>query len=768
MSTRKPRYFALVGGLLALCSMVASGEAVNEDSLIFFEQKIRPVLVEHCHECHTSKEKGGLRLDQRARVLRGGDSGRAIIPGEPGGSRLILALHHTGDVEPMPPRQKLPTTVINDIEEWVRLGAPWPDEGDSDLPVVSKDVFEISDEQQSFWSFQPVKRVSPPDVQNVSLPRGGIDQFVLNRLEAEGFTPAALADKRVLLRRATYDLTGLPPTPDEVAAFLADDSKDAFASVVDRLLASPRYGEHWARHWLDGVRYASDVGYYNFSDLGWRYRDWVIKSLNEDLPYDSFVIHQIAGDLIPRFDQNRPYVDGIVATGVLAMGNYDDQESDKEKLYSEVIDDQIDLVSRQFLGLTVSCARCHDHKFDPISTEDYYSLGGIFMSSRVLETSSRIAAHRIKIPLDTEAELERQRAIRERIKKLEADVKVAEKDPAGEAVIKDLLPRIASLKKELPEKANEAIGIREGGYQNSRHKEIADMPVYLRGNPYSLGKLASRRLPEIFVEGKQPSIGEVTDQSGRLELANWIASPENPLTARVMVNRIWQYHFGRGLVRTPSNFGLRGEKPSHPKLLDYLADQFVRADWSLKAMHRLIMNSAVYQQSARADEHLIAADPENRLLGRFSARRLSAEEIRDSLLAVSGGLSEGVGQGRGNREIYARVGHEHSSLVASLFDAPATGTILPRRNESTTAPQALFMMNDASVIKASRAIAERLFATGDPKDTLIDDVYRLIYGRLATPREQTAGVAFLNGLDPSERWTYFQVLLCANEFIHVD
>jgi len=713
-SVLKIRSIPAAGCILFAMQALVLASVPASESLEFFEKKIRPVLVERCFKCHGSKAKGGLRLDGRPGMLKGGERGPAIVPGKPGASLLIEAIHYGDDSNKMPPDGKLSAAVIRDFERWVEAGAPWPG-GGVPLAQKKKPGFSITAEQRAFWSFQPVRNVSPPAVAIAAGVKNDIDRFILRRLEQEGIKASARASRRRLLRRATFNLTGLPPTPSELESFLADDSGAGFEKVVDRLLDSPRYGEHWARHWLDGVRYVSDVGYYYFSDLGWRYRDWVIRALNDDLPYDQFVIHQVAGDLLPVPEGKGGYPDGIIATGVLAMGNYDDQESNKEQLYAEVIDDQINLVSRQFLGLTISCARCHDHKFDPISTADYYALGGIFLSSRVLEAKNPVGAHRLKIPL------------------------------------------ISAQGKNI----GQAIGVQEGGYQNSRHKKIGDMPIYIRGNPLKLGPVTPRRFPLVLAGDNQEPISELTSQSGRLELARWIASPENPLTARVMVNRIWQFHFGRGLVPTPSNFGRSGRRPTHPQLLDYLAGRFVKSRWSLKVMHRLIMNSATYQQDSAGDDSRGAkADPENIFLGRFSTRRLTAEEIHDSLLAVSGRKAK--------RAVYTRAGHEHPSLVASLFDAPATGTIVPRRIESTTAPQGLYMWNDDFVISASRSLTDRLRGGGESDEIQIRGAYELVYGRPAGPQEIGAGKAFLQTRDGTPRWAYFHVLLCSNEFVYLD
>ena len=764
------------GAVLATYSL-ALARSPADGSIELFEARIRPVLVDRCFECHgpgAKKPKGGLRLDSRALALRGGDSGAVIVPGRPQESLLIEALRHSSDSRRMPPDGKLSKNVIAAFEEWVRQGASWPDGGSSASVTTPAPGDTITAEQRAFWSFQPVKSVSPPAVAEASWPENDVDRFVLRRLEERRWKPAGRADRRRLIRRATFDLTGLPPTPREIEAFLPDGSPGAFARVVDRLLDSPRHGEHWARHWLDGVRYVSDVGYYNFSDLGWRYRDWVIRALNDDLPYDRFVISQIAGDLLPPSasagakENERAYADGVVATGVLAMGNYDDQESNKEKLYAEVIDDQIDLISRQFLGLTISCARCHDHKFDPITMADYYALGGIFLSSRVLQTGNRIGAPRLKISLTSAAGARRSAELRERIKQAQDELRRSEEESVSKTTLAALGRRLEQLRRDAPLERGDAIGVQEGGYGDSRHDRIGDMPIYVRGDPFRPGPVTPRRFPRVLAGDDQQPLGERTSQSGRLELARWIASPGNPLTARVMVNRLWQYHFGQGLVRTPSDFGSRGRRPTHPLLLDYLADQLGRSRWSLKAVQRLIMNSATYQQSSEGDDHTLTADPENIFLGRFSFRRLAAEEIYDSLLAVSGRLGAELGQGKGNRAVYTRIGHEHPFRVASLFDAPATGTTAPQRTESTTAPQALYMLNDDFVITASRSLTERLARAGDSDEAQVDLAYRVAYGRPASPREVRAGRAYLESLPRDRRWTYFQVLLCANEFIYLD
>lgn len=750
---------------MVICSSNLFGSAntpkFSEESVAFFEKQIRPVLVGVCYECHQEKRKGGLFITNRSSLLLGGDSGPAIVPFKPEASILIEALHYGADSYQMPPKGKLPDKVIRHFEEWIRMGAPWP--ASENLETEKRNSqFEISDEDRQFWSFQPISNPDVPVIKNENWANNGIDKFILKELQKNGLPPSQRVQKIKLIRRATFNLTGLPPSTEEVEDFINDSSEQAFEKVIDRLLDSPRYGEHWGRRWLDGVRYVSDVGYYNFSDLGWRYRDWVVQALNKDMPYDQFIIHQIAGDLLDDPQGRDNYAEGIIATGVLAMGNYDDQESDKEKLYAEVVDDQIDLIGRQFLGLTISCARCHDHKFDPISIRDYYALGGIFMSTSVLETKSRIGAHRLKIPLESDRDKRVRQEIEAEISKLESQMK------ESSAKSRDIIKRINFLKKNHSIYTGVSLGIVEGGPSNSRHKGIKDMSVYIRGNPYKLGDVIPRRIPSIFNDSSNFDFSNIKNQSGRLELARWIASPENPLTARVIVNRIWSYHFGQGLVQTTSNFGKQGSLPSHPILLDYLARQLIDSGWSMKHIHRIIMNSATYQQASLVSASGLSKDPENKLLSRFQSRRLTAEEIHDSLLSISQRLKPEVGQGHGNRLIYSKVGHEYISLVGSLFDAPPTGTIVPTRNESTTAPQALYMMNDKSVIQASKALTSLLREHNKNILGQIRSAYRILFSRQPTDKEISAGLQYLKGLSDENQWTYYQVLLCSNEFMYLD
>jgi len=620
----------------------------------------------------------------------------------------------------------------------------------------------VTEEDRQFWSFQPLNKTTAPLADHPWI-RNPIDGFILRNIRIANQRPAMEANKRTWLRRVTYSLTGLPPTQGELTQFEADESREAYARVVDRLLSSSHYGERWATHWLDGVRYVQEVGYYNFTNLGWRYRDWVIRALNNDMPYDQFILHQIAGDLLPNPNGDSVYGDGLIATGFLCMGNYDDQESDKDRLYSEVADDQIDVVTRQFLGLTVSCARCHDHKSDPIPTSDYYAMAGIFMSTRVLDTRSRIGANRLKIHILSDEEKKRRNEVireRDRLKK-QFDALADKSNPET----KRLKHRLDALKAmPLPEDG-EAMAAQEGAYSNSRLNKIGDMPIYLRGDYRNPGKVVPRGVLSVIAGKHAQPIGERTKQSGRLELARWIADPENPLTARVMVNRIWQYHFGQAIVRTPNNFGALGHAPTHPQLLDWLANHFIDSGWSLKKIHREIVLSSTYRQASNAPKS-VAADPENKLFARFDRRRLTAEEVHDSLLFVSDRLNPTKSNGSDARAVYTHTGHLKPWRFGQLFDSPATGTILAKRDQSTSAPQSLFMLNDKASINAARGLANTVGKRQKTNKARINAVFHTLYTRPPTSDEANWALAYLKQTD--KPWTFYHVLLCANEFLHVE
>jgi cytochrome c553 len=686
------------------------GQSPSEDH---FEKRVRPLLAARCVRCHgAEKTRGGLRLDSAKGIAKGGNSGPVVVAGKPEKSLLIDAVRQTGDLK-MPPKEKLQEREVADLAVWIKAGAAWPG------PAIAGAIPAAN----SFWAFQPVKPVEPPPVQDVSWAQSPVDRFVLARLEAAGLRPAPPADKRTLLRRVSFDLTGLPPSPAAVDAFLADDSTDAFARVVDRLLASPHYGERWGRHWLDVVRYAETTA--NDANAvmryAWRYRDYVVEAFNRDRPYDQFIIEQLAGDLLAAEGDARQRAGRVIATGFLMVGPKALAETDKEQSRLDIVDDQLDVTGRAFLGLTIGCARCHDHKFDPIPTMDYYALAGIFRSTEVFRDEARNASFWQEWPQPASG---------------------------GEPPLVVMAPK-------------------EG--------TPTDLRVHLRGNRHNLGQLAPRRFLQAL-DGEAQALN--SKQSGRLELARWIASPDNPLTARVMVNRIWQHHFGTGLVATSDNFGSRGEKPSHPELLDWLAADFVRSGWSIKALHRRLLLSASYQMSGRPDPEAVKLDPNTRLLWRMPRQRLDAEAIRDAMLAVSGRLDPALGGGEsgellfregevidGKRDFFRpnRVNADHviytnlrrRSLylpvvrnaqpdLLALFDGADPNGVTAVRNDTTVASQAMFLLNHPFVREQALHFARRVLGGGAScEEERVAAAYRLALTRLPDATEGREAVAFL-------------------------
>ena len=1101
----------------------------------FFETRIRPILAENCLACHGDKlQRGGVRLDSHDAILMPAKNGDVIVPGLPEKSALIRAIGYR-DVIKMPPSGKLPDSAIADLTQWVKLGAPWP---------ATKPVAEpaISEARRNFWSFKPVVRPRVPAVKQKNWVRTPIDAFILSGLEAKGLKPAPAADRRTLIRRATYDITGLPPTPAEVEAFVADKSPDAYSKVVDRLLASPRYGERWGRHWLDVVRYADSADSRGLGGEGdiseaWRYRDWVVNALNSDMPYDRFVMNQIAGDLLPagnelakasiRTASTGFNVDGTIATTMLAIGNWGNGDADKEKLLTDIADDQVDIVSRAFMGLTVACARCHDHKFDPIPTRDYYGLAGIFSSSHILPklTPKGQGEIPLRVPLDTPemkaardifaAQLaDREKAVKaaeqaryaERARgllthtadylmaakafcdqlaagehptvdglaaaqklspaplarwvdllgggsyplmtqtirnvgdkqgvfawrgtadtpnltvnitgtpvhlltftlppksvnvhpgqnngvavewvspmrgKVQIRGKVTDADPAcgdgiewaidhkssagnvevasggftnggaqdyaagkngaaltsidvapGDRLEVIVLPKaeytcdtttvdfvigelggarkwdltadmiddplksnpradrygnpgvwrfsdmadrkrgattdgalgkliaawtssvgsstdmavigsaasrfqngftltdssspfwpanrteldaaamqsiasaeaeLAALKKTAPPPIAFANAIQEGGCPESPQAGFHDIRVHIRGRYDRLGDMVPRHFPIVIAGVHQEPIAK---GSGRLELARWVASPSHPMTARVIVNRIWQYHFGDGIVRTPSNFGFLGERPTNQPLLDWLAAEFVApvsntdrnaCGWSMKRLHRLIALSAVYIQQSEGAPATVKADPDNRLLGRMNRRRLEAEAIRDSLIAVTGKLDETRGGpavrdfDSNRRTLYYMTVRSDRSGYAPLFDTADPTASIEKRVVSTVAPQALFLLNNPFAVKRARMLADRAIAEAPGTDpSRIAWLYNLLFGRSPSAEETRMGITYIvhrQSAKPATAATvaapqpvstaspkpdvlaweaYCQALLCTNEFMFVD
>ena len=766
--------------LAAFVSNSGPLKADDASDVAFFETSIRPLIVEKCQTCHgNDKAKGGLRLTDREALLKGGESGPAVVPKAPAESRLVHAVRYLDELK-MPPKQRLSDGEIAAIEKWIASGAPWPASSTSKTTALAS--FEPSPAHKAWWAFQPLRSEPPPSADPSVNP---IDAFLFETLKAKGITPAKPADRRTLIRRATFDITGLPPTPEDVSNFLADESANAFEKVVDRLLASPSYGQRWARHWLDVARYAD---YYDADPKArtpscelteaWRYRDWVVDSLNRDLPYDQFIVHQIAGDLLPAPDGKEIYPAGLIATTFLSNGVWDRGDADKEKIVSDMVDDQIDTVGKAFLGLTLGCARCHDHKFDPVSQNDYYALAGIFYSTHILKDLGAKGAEYVmnRVPLVSKAEREawdkQNRLIDEAQAKIAAIDKMTPKTPEKDKERTELIAERDRLKKSLPPEPPLAMAVQDEGTPGGLFPKIQDVPLHIRGTYTRLGPVIPRGLPRFLAGEKQEPIRE---GSGRKELARWVASKSNPLTARVIVNRVWAWHFGDGLVRTPSNFGMRSEPPSHPKLLDWLATRFVEEGWSLKTLHRRIMLTEAYRRSSVVDRDQIARDPENRELGRFSPRRLDAEEMRDALLFVGGGLDPTAGGPAADgidtpkRSLYVQTARWDRSSLAMLFDAANPDSSTEKRNVSTVAPQALLFLNHPFVFNQAKRFAERL-ASEVPNDdnARIERAYQLLFSRSARPDEIEICRAFLFRGDKPDWPGLAHLLLCGNEFMYVD
>ncbi len=902
--------------LAAAAAVLLAAAPARGDGQEFFNKKVQPILVQHCYSCHShdaERIRGGLVLDSRAGLLKGGDSGPAIVPGDPDRSLLVQAVRYTDEELRMPPKnQKLADAQIADLEAWVRMGAPDPRQERS--PAVD------SESGRRHWAFQPVRPPTVPTVKNSAWVKTPIDAFILAKLEANKLKPAPVADRRTLLRRATYDLTGLPPTFAEVEAFARDKSPDAFTKVVERLLASPQYGERWGRYWLDVARYADTKGYV-YGDReekrfihSYAYRDWVVRAFNDDMPYDRFLKLQIAADQMADADR-----DALAAMGFLTLGRR------FLGVVHDIIDDRIDVLTRGTLGLTVSCARCHDHKFDPIPIQDYYSLYGVFAatSERAVPLSARAqsAGEFLKFEKElqrreaafraafNEKRAEQSRRIRARVSDYLVQVLEVHKlhteefyafvsadeinpvvvrrwhaylletakqfhpiwspwhefarIPANEfsarsssviasfgddsqklnplvaaafrerppASLRDVADVYGKLLKAVDEKWNaaadkpsalsqdeealrqvlyaedspsvvpagaivdlewyfdEATRVRLGKLASEIDQWIVQSPgappyaviledrpapanprVFKRGNPASVGEEVPRRFLDLLAG---PDRRPFSKGSGRLELAEAIASPDNPLTARVLVNRVWQHHFGAGLVRTPSDFGTRCEPPSHPELLDWLAHNFVEQGWSVKQLHRLVMLSAVYQQASEPErpgerqavrtvaltprdsnpDQAAEADPENRLLSRFNRQRLDFESLRDSLLFVSGELDLQMG-GRAaemftppfstRRAIYGYLDRQFLPGTLRVFDFANPDLHTPQRSETTVPQQALFFLNGPFVIGRAKALAAQpSIAAADSPDRKITELYRRVFQRDPTRSQLRVGRQFI-------------------------
>ncbi len=752
LSPKSMRPIFLSIPLLAATALPAG--AITPQEAEFFEKSIRPVLAEQCYKCHgPEKQKAALRVDSRAAILKGTDDGPVIVPGKPDESPFIKSLRHIGDSKMPEKADKLSDAQIEAMSQWIRMGMPWPENDKLATPSAGEAA-------KRHWSYQPIKNAAPPAVQDAGhWGRTPVDRFILAALEAKKIAPSPQASKRTLLRRATYDLTGLPPTTAEIEAFEKDNAPDAFARVIDRLLASPRYGERWGRYWLDVARYADTKGYlagdesrrYSYS---YTYRDWVIGAFNGDLPYDQFIIQQLAGDRIATPDNPQP----LAALGFLTLGRrFLNNQAD-------IIDDRIDTVSRGLMGITVGCARCHDHKFDPITQKDYYALYGVFASS--VEPQSKDLPV-LKSDLDSAAEAEYRKQLAERDGEVNKHLDlyrrlfamgsmpllgvptVIPQDQSERFVDKNGRIELNRLKKKVED-------LNAGPLSPPRPMALVDLPqpvnphVFIRGNPSRPGDLVPRRFLEVLSGGHPEPF---KDGSGRLELARSIASKTNPLTARVLVNRVWAYHFGTGLVRTPGDFGVKGEAPTHPELLDYLATQFMENGWSVKNLHRQIMLSSAYQQASDARPDAAQADPENRLLARMNRRRLDFEALRDSLLAAAGQLDATMG-GRPveltsvpypkRRAVYGYIDRQNLPGVFRTFDFASPDTTSPQRFQTTVPQQALFMMNSPFVLEQARAVvAKPEFQQPQAYEAQVHELYGCIFARKADAPEVDAGLRFV-------------------------
>lgn len=947
--------FAVIGSVAFMFVTMRAASAQENTQADFFEQKIRPVLVEKCYSCHTGSEdevEAKLWLDSKAGWSKGGQSGPAIVPGKPDASLLVHAIRGTDKVLAMPPGEKLPDNVIADFQTWIRLGAFDPRESNQPLAPVTK---ELSAKEK--WVFsKPIKPI-PPEVHYETWLRQPIDNFVLSRLESIALSPAPESTPQQLVRRLYFDLTGLPPTPDEAEAFIVSATKDrqqAVVTLVDDLLSRPSYGEKWGRYWLDCVRFTDSHDSRSGDDLpdSWRYRDWVVSSFNNDLPYNSFLKHQIAGDLLGA-QQNNPAL--TIPTGMYAFGNWGNGDSDKRKVYTDIVDDQIDVTTRAMLGLTLSCARCHDHKFDQLSTADYYAMAGFFFSSRILNNFADPTAGETLMRIDilsSDAKAKREQlqaelaqidqklnqaltplprreenvagrpdlvawkpasgehpalvinsgsnaesfatvtmpprsiclhpsptqpativwrssvegeitismtvqdvdgtcgdgiawtlrhkdqtlfkedvanAAEPRVQNVTTTVNVGElvrlaiapqqtyfcdstlvdmaiehtqtgqswhlwdslldsktipdseksdflicSGDAPQLVSNsdtELLARQKELTSQLPADLR-CLGLQDGGVPGTPYAGFHDAPIHVRGNYNRLATLQPRGFPTIF-KAATPSI----EGSGRLALADWITSNDNPLTARVLVNRLWQHHFGRGIVVTANDFGNQGTPATHPELLDWLAVTFMENGWSIKHMHRLICTSSAYQQSSTVTPHAWQLDPENLLYSRQSRRKLTAEELRDAMLAITGDLNKTLGGPAVNsidsprRTLYLRAVRSDRTTYQLLFDGADPTRVVEQRNESLVAPQALWLLNQPFTTNQSdklHALIEKV--PGQPQKERLIFLIDHLFTRPPQEGELTLLTNYLNHHnDATKAWRMLvHSLLCSNEFLFVD
>jgi hypothetical protein len=776
---------AILAATISACgaAYAREGKPTAAADVEFYERKIRPLLAAKCYECHAQSAKrpeAGLLLDTSAGVRRGGENGPLVDPQKPAGGLLLDVVRYNADIQ-MPPEGKLSAAEIALLEEWVRRGLPLPADGSS---VVKKQGIDFA-AGRKHWAFQSLRRYEPPRPAQGTASNNPIDAFLAAKLTEHGLAMSAPTERRTLIRRATFDLLGLPPTAEEVEAFVADKSPDAYERLLDRLLASPHYGERWARHWLDLARYADG----NKTSLevraqAWLYRDWVVRALNDDLPYDEFVRRQLAADFLPNLPPSE-----LAALGFLGVS----PEYFKElKLSPEMIrtivaderEERIDALGRTFLGLSLACARCHDHKFDPISAEDYYGLAGILASTRLTE--------RFVVP---EPEAAVVRKAQSELKKLSDEItklkKVKQPKPEEKNRLAECERRVRELQETTPHFQDAlahgvddaALYVEADGPAHTKlvYKpgEPQDLAVQIRGNPEKLGRTVPRRFLTVLSTGEPKPF---TRGSGRLELADAIVGQAAPLAARVIVNRVWALHFGRGLVDTTSDFGTQGERPTHPELLDDLTARFVESGWSLKWLHRQIMTSAAFRQASTYDKRSAAVDPDNRLLWRMNRRRLDVEAWRDAMLAAAGTLDLRLGGAPAElhkndnvrRTIYGRIDRSDPDDVLRLFDFPDPSAHAPNRAPTTSALQQLFVMNGPFMLRRAEELASLLTADDSATpETIVRQAYRRVFAREPSATEKRLGVEYLaaeltSGKPQAAVARYAQALLGTSEFLFVD
>jgi mono/diheme cytochrome c family protein len=769
-------------------STLSAGEASSADT-DFFETRIRPLLAENCFNCHSAEtnSKGGLRVDDLKGLLQGGQSGPALVPGKPEESLLITAVSHENEELKMPPGKRLSPEELADLRMWVSQGAPWP------AVRLPEGFGELDSDQEEHkakhWAWQPLVASPPPPIHQEEWAFDDVDRYLLARWEEKGWSPVGDVEASRLIRRLYFDLTGLPPTPSQLKEFVADASPERFAETVDRLLASSAFGEKWGRHWLDVARYAESTGPSRNIPYphAWRYRDYVIKSFNDDKPFDEFLRQQIAGDLLPAASEEEK-TEFIVATGFLALGVKDVNQRFRVRFVMDNVDEQIDTLSRAVLGLTVSCARCHDHKFDPITAREYYGLAGIFTSTELCAGvrnkmgGGGLDYYAPESLLVLGPDAQSREPDPARVEALRKDILAARKEfqslkgkPEGNETNEEgVLKRVAARQKwnklqqelvALTDPASRGIavmGVREGATP-------ADTEVRVRGEAEKLGPTSARGFLDVLNYAAPRPVN--TAQSGRLELADWLASPTNPLPARVMVNRVWRHLFGEGIVRTVDNFGVTGDRPSHPELLDHLAKSFIDDGWSLKRLIRRLVLTHAYRLDSKRSEVPWVSDPDNRLYWYHPPRRLTAEELRDGILFTSGSLrlEPGVRSAAAELKVVeirnngqeakriAQVGFEsrcrsvYLPLLRDLvpisltaFDFADQSFVIGKRDDTNVPSQSLYFLNSKLILRESLALAESLLREELSDAARIDRLYESVLGRKPSASEVADVNAYLH------------------------